>query len=163
MATQMIDEGLLGGESQSGVYPDREVKEFIAHPDELKRLAAGRALLIRGTDECAVIQVDYQPTETKSEFAPTRPRIWREGDRKRLGLERAALGVRALVEKKKAQRKGELANRNQPQLTEAIAPRADAGFVPPDPSSEGVVRNQLTSTPSETKTELTSELPKDKS
>src|SRR5205823_1960271 len=56
--TQLIDEGLFGPE-KSGVYSEREVKEYLAHPDRLKRLPTGRALLIKGTDECAMIQVDY--------------------------------------------------------------------------------------------------------
>jgi hypothetical protein len=134
--TQMIDEGVLGGQAESGVYSDREVKEFIAHPDELKRMRAGRALLIRGTEDCEIIDVEYRPTALRTTFAPTLPRRWRPGDSVWLGHGRPYLDLQSLIDRERLREQGEPVKRNQ----------LEAGATgEPDPGGEGgLVRKKAT-------------------
>src|SRR5262249_33245632 len=73
--TQMVDEGVFGRTAKSGVYSDREVKEFLAHPHKLKRLPTGRALLIKSTEEGAIIEAAYRPTRPQGAFAPTQSQM----------------------------------------------------------------------------------------
>jgi hypothetical protein len=120
--TQMIDEGAFGGQAESGVYSDREVKEFIAHPDELKRMPAGKALLIKGTAECEVIHVEYRPTALRAAFAPVLPRQWRAGDRAQLGHDRPALDLQVLIDAEKAREQGELVKRSEAKTTASGTP-----------------------------------------
>jgi excisionase family DNA binding protein len=100
--TQMIDEGVLGDQAEIGRLLRLEVKEFIAHPDELKRMWAGKALLIRGTEDCEVIEVEYRPTALQTEFAPTLPRTWRPGDSAWLGHSRPALDLHSPIDREQA-------------------------------------------------------------
>jgi hypothetical protein len=127
--TQKV-EGPLGGLEESGVYSDRDVREFIAHPDKLKRMPTGTALLIKGTEECEIIDVDYQPIRVSVEFAPTMPRKWKQGDQRWLGHERGALDLAALVAQQKAKADGENAKRSEDHETPEEEDKDDLGSPP---------------------------------
>ena len=100
--TQLVEGAILGPE-KSGVYSEREVKEYIAHPDRLKRLETGRALLIKGTSECAIVEVDYRPLVPRRAFAVA-PRAKAPTATKP--------NLAALVAAVKEHERGELAKRN---------------------------------------------------
>jgi hypothetical protein len=102
------------------------VKEYLAHPDRLKRLETGRALLIKGTSECSIIEVDYSPVEPRSAFAPTagtRPRAGRSA------RSRPVLDLTALVEAQRAKVRGAAAKRKAaaPSKAKADETRTDTG------------------------------------
>ncbi len=82
---QVVDDGFLFGPAPTGVYSEREVKEFHVHPDELKSLGVGRAYLLQGDGARAVIRVHHQPNTGTTPLAPTMPRKWHPGDQERLG------------------------------------------------------------------------------
>ena len=121
--TQYVDDVL--GPEKSGVYSEREVDEYLAHPNKLKRLPRGRALLIKGTEECAIIQVEYEPSQPSGPFAPVIPRTWNEGDREQLGHHHPLLDLAALVEKTEAQAVGAPVKRKENRPEEAQSEGAD--------------------------------------
>jgi hypothetical protein len=93
----MVDGGVLGGPVASGVYSEREVKEFLGHPDVLKTLDVGRAYLVAAPSTRRVIRVHYRPIAPPVEFKPTIPRKWRPGDEERLGHSIPALDLAGRV------------------------------------------------------------------
>jgi hypothetical protein len=117
--TQLIDEGLFGPE-KSGVYSEREVKEYLAHPDRLKRLPTGRALLIKGTAECAIIDVDYAPLELRSAFTPMLGHRAAASD-----PPAPALNLAALVDAERLGERGETAKRKAARKPKG--PRTEEG------------------------------------
>jgi hypothetical protein len=88
---QVVDEGF--GPVATGVYSERGTKEFQVHPDELKTLTVGRALLIQGPAPRTIIRTHYEPRARSIPFAPTFPRKWLPGDRALLGHDRPPLGL----------------------------------------------------------------------
>jgi len=93
---QIIDEGLWAATS-TGVYSEREVKEFHVHPDELKSLSVGRAYLIQGDGTRAVIRIHHQPFTKPIPFAPTMQRRWHPGDQEWLGHGKPPLALGQLL------------------------------------------------------------------
>jgi hypothetical protein len=108
--TQRV-KGAIGEPEESGVYSDRDVREFIAHPDKLKRMPKGMALIIRGEEECDVLDVDYQPVTLRVPFPPALPRKWRQGDERWLGYDRGALDLAKVLEEEQVKAAGEVAKR----------------------------------------------------
>jgi hypothetical protein len=63
--TQLADQGLLLGLAETGVFSDREVDKFYAHPNVLKTLDVGRAFLLTGAGKR--VFVDLCPPEARRE------------------------------------------------------------------------------------------------
>ncbi len=116
---QMVDQGLLLGMGPSGVESQKEVREFVVHPDVIKTLKRGQAFLVKASGARAVIRLPH--------VADPRSSMLKLEERPHADDSDPPLGLAELVQAAQEKRRGAGAKRSEKSADDEKPSSKDAG------------------------------------